>query len=59
MQIIGPVLILTFPNSARRFARGYEKIINSPLKLPHECGLNPNVSCDTIPPDDMNIEGSH
>lgn len=45
--------------SARRFARGYEKIINSPILKLHECGLNPNVSCDTIPPDDMNIEGSH
>lgn len=45
--------------SARRFARGYEKIINSPILQLHECGLNPSIPCDAILPDDMNIEGSH
>ena len=45
--------------SARRFARGNQKILKSQLLKMHECGLNPSVSCDKKVPLQMNIEGSH
>jgi tetratricopeptide (TPR) repeat protein len=45
--------------SARRFARGNQKILKSQLLKMHECGLNPSVSCDKKVPLPMNIEGSH
>ena len=45
--------------SARRFARGYPKILESELLKMHECGFNPSISCDKKIPLPMNIEGSH
>ncbi len=44
---------------ARRWARGYKKILNSKLFKMHECGLNPSVTCETPVPLELNIEGSH
>lgn len=45
--------------SARRFARGNRKILESELLKMHDCGLNPSVPCKNGVPLDMNIEGSH
>ena len=45
--------------SARRFARGNPKILESELLKMHECGFNPSISCDKKIPLSMNIEGSH
>ena len=45
--------------SARRFARGNSKILESELLKMHECGFNPSISCDKKIPLPMNIEGSH
>ena len=45
--------------SARRFARGNPKILESELLKMHECGFNPSISCDNKIPLSMNIEGSH
>lgn len=45
--------------SARRFARGNKKILESELLKMHECGLNPSVPCDKKVPLQMNIEGSN
>ena len=45
--------------SARRFARGNRKILESELLKMHECGFNPSISCDKKIPLPMNIEGSH
>ena len=45
--------------SARRFARGNKRIIESELLKMYECGLNPSVPCDKKVPLSMNIEGSH
>ena len=45
--------------SARRFARGNSKILESALLKIHECGFNPSISCDEKLPLSMNIEGSH
>jgi tetratricopeptide (TPR) repeat protein len=45
--------------SARRFARGNSKILESALLKMHECGFNPSISCDEKLPLSMNIEGSH
>ena len=45
--------------SARRFARGNSKILESALLKMHECGFNPSISCDEKLPPSMNIEGSH
>ncbi|MDH5763469.1 MAG: tetratricopeptide repeat protein [Nitrospinota bacterium] len=45
--------------SARRFARGNPKILNSELLRMYECGLNPSVPCENKVPLEMNIEGSH
>ena len=45
--------------SARRFARGNPKILESELLKMHECGFNPNITCNTKVPLSMNIEGSH
>jgi tetratricopeptide (TPR) repeat protein len=45
--------------SARRFARGDPKILNSKLLRMYECGLNPSVPCENKIPLEMNIEGSH
>lgn len=45
--------------SARRFARGNPKILESELLKMHECGLNPSVPCDKKVPLPMNIEGSN
>jgi hypothetical protein len=45
--------------SARRFARGHSKILESPLLKMHECGFNPSISCEEKLPLSMNIEGSH
>ena len=45
--------------SARRFARGNPKILESELLKMHECGFNPNITCDKKVPLSMNIEGSH
>ncbi len=45
--------------SARRFARGNSKILESKLLKMHECGFNPSVSCEKEAPLSMNIEGSH
>ena len=45
--------------SARRFARGNPKILESELLKMHECGFNPSISCDKKIPLPMNIEGSH
>jgi tetratricopeptide (TPR) repeat protein len=44
--------------SARRFARGNERILKSQLLKLYECGLNPSVLCETKVPLSMNIEGS-
>ena len=46
-------------NSARRFARGNPKILESELLKMHECGFNPNIPCDKKVPSSMNIEGSN
>ena len=45
--------------TARRFARGNQKIIKSELLKLYECGLNPSVPCDKKVPLSLNIEGSH
>ena len=45
--------------SARRFARGNPKIMESELLKMHECGFNPSISCDKKIPLPMSIEGSH
>ena len=45
--------------SARRFARGNPKILESELLKMHECGFNPNITCNKKVPLSMNIEGSH
>ena len=45
--------------SAKRFARGNPKILESELLKMHECGFNPSISCDKKIPLSMNIEGSH
>lgn len=45
--------------SARRFARGNPKILESDLLKMHECGFNPSIPCDKKAPLSMNIEGSH
>jgi tetratricopeptide (TPR) repeat protein len=45
--------------SARRFARGNSKILESALLKMHECGFNPSISCEGKLPLSMNIEGSH
>jgi tetratricopeptide (TPR) repeat protein len=45
--------------SARRFARGNSKILESELLKMHECGFNPSISCEEKVPLSMNIEGSH
>ena len=45
--------------SARRFARGNPKILDSELLKMHECGFNPNITCSKKVPLSMNIEGSH
>ena len=45
--------------SARRFARGNPKILESELMKMHECGFNPNITCSKKVPLSMNIEGSH
>ena len=45
--------------SARRFARGNPKILESELLKMHECGFNPSISCEKKVPLSMNIEGSH
>ena len=45
--------------SARRFARGNPKILDSELLKMHECGFNPNITCNKKVPLSMNIEGSH
>jgi tetratricopeptide (TPR) repeat protein len=45
--------------SARRFARGNSKILESALLKMHECGFNPSISCEEKLPLSMNIEGSH
>ena len=44
--------------SARRFARGNPKILESELLKLHECGFNPSISCEKQVPLSMNIEGS-
>jgi tetratricopeptide (TPR) repeat protein len=44
--------------SARRFARGNSKILESELLKMHECGFNPSVSCKEKVPLSINIEGS-
>ena len=45
--------------SAQRFARGNPKILESELLKMHECGFNPNITCNKKVPLSMNIEGSH
>ena len=45
--------------SARRFARGNSKILESALLKMHECGFNPSISCEGELPLSMNIDGSH
>ena len=45
--------------SARRFARGNERILKSELLKLYECGLNPSVLCEAKVPLSMNIEGSN
>ena len=45
--------------SARRFARGNSKILESALLEIHECGFNPSISCEGKLPLSMNIEGSN
>jgi tetratricopeptide (TPR) repeat protein len=45
--------------SARRFARGNPKILESELLKMHECGLNPSIPCEKKVPLSMNIEGPH
>ena len=45
--------------SARRFARGNSKILESALLKMHECGFNHSISCDEKLPLSMNIEESH
>jgi len=45
--------------SARRYARGNPKILESELLNMHECGFNPNIPCDKKSPSSMNIEGSN
>lgn len=45
--------------SAWRFARGNPKILESELLKMHECGFNPNITCNKKVPLSMNIEGSH
>ena len=44
--------------SARRFARGNSKILESELLKMHECGFNPSVSCKEKVPLSINIERS-
>ena len=44
--------------SARRFARGNPKILESKLFKIHEYGLNPSVPCDIKVPLPLNIEGA-
>ena len=44
--------------SARRFARGNPKILESELLKMYECGFNPSISCEKQVPLSMNIEGS-
>jgi tetratricopeptide (TPR) repeat protein len=45
--------------SARRYARGNSKILESELLKMHECGFNPSVPCEKQAPISMNIEGSN
>ena len=45
--------------SARRFARGNPKILESELLKIHECGFNSSISCEKKMPLSMNIEGSN
>ena len=45
--------------SARRFARGNSKILESELLKMHECGFNPSIPCEKKVQLPMNIEGSH
>ena len=45
--------------SARRFARGNSKILESALLKMHECGFNHSISCEGKLPLSMNIEGLH
>ena len=40
--------------SARRFARGNSKILESALLKMHECGFNPSISCEGKVPFSMN-----
>jgi tetratricopeptide (TPR) repeat protein len=44
--------------SARRFARGNSKILESELLKMHECKFNPSISCKEKVPLSINIEGS-
>ena len=44
--------------SARRFARGNPKILDSELLKMHECGFNPSITCEKKVPLSLNIEGS-
>ena len=43
---------------AKKYARGNVMILGSNLLHIHECGFNPNISCDQNPPTGINIEGS-
>ena len=45
--------------SARRFARGNPKILESELLKIYECGFNPSIPCEEKVPLSMNIEKSH
>jgi tetratricopeptide (TPR) repeat protein len=45
--------------SARRYARGNSKILESELLQTYECRFNPSVSCEGKVPLSKNIEGSY
>ncbi len=46
-------------SSAKKFARGNKQILESALLKRHECGFNPSIDCQNLPPAEMTIEGSN
>ena len=45
--------------SARKFARGNKKILNSELLKLYKCGFNPSATCEEKLPLSMSMEGLH
>tara|TARA_Y100001960_G_C14323190_1_gene656425 strand:+ start:160 stop:573 length:414 start_codon:yes stop_codon:yes gene_type:complete len=45
--------------TAKKYARGNKKILNSELVLNHKCGFNPSNQCENKMPAKMKVEGSN